>query len=74
MAKNNNVPRQPGDRADADARAFRDQPGQPGPQVIGGSHNVSVRIDPQTALTGGYTPIPGDTMPADDCDNYLPSN
>lgn len=35
-----------------------------GPMMIGGTHNVSVRIDPNRALTGGYTPIPGDTMPA----------
>jgi hypothetical protein len=35
-----------------------------GPMMIGGTHNVSVRINPDTALSGGYTPIPGDDMPA----------
>jgi hypothetical protein len=32
-------------------------------QVIGGTHNVSARITPEQALTGGYTPIPGGSMP-----------
>ena len=31
---------------------------------IGGTHNVSVKIDPAYAVLGGYTPIPGDTMPS----------
>lgn len=35
-----------------------------GPMMIGGTHNVSVKINPETAVRGGYTPIPGDTMPA----------
>jgi hypothetical protein len=35
-----------------------------GPMMIGGTHNASVKINPETALRGGYTPIPGDTMPA----------
>lgn len=32
--------------------------------MIGGTYNVSTRIDPETALTGGYQGIAGDTMPA----------
>jgi hypothetical protein len=32
--------------------------------MIGGTHNVSVKIDPDRALRGAYTPIPGDSMPA----------
>ena len=46
---------------------FRYPSGPLGPdaqmQVIGGTHNVSARITPEQALTGGYTPIPGDSMP-----------
>jgi hypothetical protein len=33
-------------------------------KMIGGSYHVSTRLDPETALTGGYQAINGDTMPA----------
>ncbi len=43
-------------------------PGNHGPDsqrtVIGGTHNVSVKVNPDAALRGAYTPIPGDSMPA----------
>ncbi len=32
--------------------------------VIGGTHNVSVKVDPDKALRGEYTAIPGDSMPS----------
>ncbi len=32
--------------------------------MIGGTHNVSTKLDPETCLTGGYQPIAGDDMPA----------
>jgi hypothetical protein len=42
--------------------------------TIGGTHNVSTKIDPDRALTGNYTPIPGDAMPAPGGAPYLPKN
>jgi hypothetical protein len=59
---NNNFPKH------TDDDNFRYARGPLGPDaqrdMIGGTHNVSTRIDPQMALHGGYQGIPGDTMPA----------
>ena len=60
----------PGQNAGAsDDAAFRNHPGgglgpDPMMNMIGGTHHVSTKISPQEALTGGYQPIEGDTMPA----------
>ena len=35
-----------------------------GPMMIGGTHRVSTKLDPNTCLNGGYQGIEGDTMPA----------
>jgi hypothetical protein len=47
---------------------FRYPGGSLGPDaqrtMIGGTHNVSTKLDPETCLTGGYQPIAGDDMPA----------
>ena len=77
----------PGQTAgEGDDAAFRRHPGGAlGPDsmmnMIGGTHNVSTKISPEQALTGGYQPIPGDTMPAgapidtsSTGNNYLPKN
>jgi hypothetical protein len=52
----------------SDRQAFRYQGGPLGPDtqrtMIGGTHNVSSKLDPETCLTGGYQPIAGDDMPA----------
>lgn len=64
-----------------DSANFRTQPGPLAEQrqdyyegAIGGTHNVSVAINPETALTGGYTAIPGDRMPQCPGMPYLPKN
>ena len=77
----------PGQTAGADdSAAFRNHPGgalgpDPMMNMIGGTHHVSTRIDPEQALTGGYQPIAGDDMPAgapidtsSTGNNYLPKN
>lgn len=43
-------------------------------RVIGGTLNVSVAIDPERALRGEYTPIPGDRMPAGTPVDVVPGN
>ena len=65
----------------SDSVNFRRQPGPLSPQpqqiydgAIGGTHHVSTRIDPETALTGGYTPIEDDSMPPCPGTPYLPKN
>ena len=45
-----------------------------GPDTIGGTHNVSVKLDPDQCLTGAVTPIPGDTLPHTAGKPYLPEN
>jgi hypothetical protein len=52
---------------DKEYKGYTHQPSHgPDPQrtVIGGTHNVSVKIDPDAALRGAYTEIPGDAMPS----------
>lgn len=51
-----------------DEAPFRRYPGGAlGPDnsqtMIGGTHDVSTKLDPQTALTGTYQPLNGDSMP-----------
>lgn len=66
----------------ADSVNFRRQPGPLSPQAqqvydpggIGGTHRVSTPVDPEQALTGGYTPIEGDRMPPCPGTPYLPNN
>ena len=59
----------PARAGEADEGPFRNYPGGAlGPdqdrQMIGGTYHMSTRINPEQALTGGYQPINGDTMPA----------
>ena len=44
--------------------------GSPG---IGGTHNVSVKVDPDRARRGDHTPIPGD-VPHPPGDVYAPDH
>lgn len=64
-----------------DARNFRypqgplgEQPQAIHPGAIGGTHNVSVALDPERALRGDYQPIPGDRMPPHGGTPYFPKN
>lgn len=63
-----------------DSEAFRYASGPLGPKMmgdgIGGTHNVSTKISPQQALTGGYQPINGDGTPNPLAGGapYLPGN
>lgn len=64
-----------------DTANFRKQEGPLAPQpqqlhygAIGGTYRMSTRIDPETALTGGYQPIDGDVMPPCPGMPYLPKN
>lgn len=65
-----------------DARNFRYPSGPLGEQrqvpysdaAIGGTHRVSTRLNPEQALTGGYQPIEGDSMPPHPGTPYLPKN
>jgi hypothetical protein len=54
--------------SNSDRDAFRYPGGSLGPDaqrtMIGGTHNVSTKLDPDMCLTGGYQPIAGDDMPA----------
>jgi hypothetical protein len=51
-----------------DDSAYRYSSGPLGPDaqmnMIGGTHHVSTKLDPNTCLTGGYQAINGDTMPS----------
>lgn len=65
----------------SDDAAFRGTNGPLGVQPqqvpsggIGGTHHVSTPLNPQTALTGGYQSINGDSMPACKGTPYLPGN
>jgi hypothetical protein len=64
-----------------DDRNFNYPSGPLGPKMmdgigIGGTHHVSTRITPEQALTGGYTPIEGDSTPnpLSGGEPYLPKN
>lgn len=67
MAADDNFPTPRAGAGDDAAWKFPSGPLAPDPargmRVIGGTTNVSTPIDPDFALRGGYTPIPGDRMP-----------
>ena len=61
-----------------DQQNFRYSQGPLGPKsqetMIGGTHNVSTKLTPEQALTGAYTPLPGDEHPYTMGEPYLPKN